>query len=193
MWFIGSARLGSARLKLIGEGISFGEDMLDRGIHLEALRSSTCGNMLSAVAYSSFTNSLIPFSRLFSQISSLRSIPSSPTPGPPPPITYPIRILSANTGKVLTARVPIDALTMKVWDPPVGKGVKIAGVPGEAAGIELEFPIESEVGAGEGGLMTGRERDVVTIDGKEVSVCLLEWDKYTSGTNLPLSRSSTRS
>lgn len=52
----------------------------------------------------------------------------------------------------MRARVPVDPDTLEVWEPRAGDGtsVKIAGVPGEALGIEVEMPLpEPEEGANE--------------------------------------------
>lgn len=119
--------------------------------------ASTCGNMLSAVALSSIS-SVIPYSTIFSRA---RSLPS-PTLGEP--LLLPISILSAATGDVFIARVPLHPTTLEVWEPEAGKGCVIAGVPGEAAGIILELPL-----AEGGGLMTGNVQDLVEFE--DMKVC----------------------
>lgn len=86
---------------------------------------------------------------------------------PGSPLLLPISILSASNGLLMKARVPVDPVTLEVWEPESGEGTVIAGVPGEALGIEIELPIE-EVEGTEGGLVTGRPRDTITVEGKEV-------------------------
>lgn len=67
----------------------------------------------------------------------------------------------------MRARVPLDPHSLQVWEPAPGEGCTIAGVPGEEVGIEVEMPIEVVEGV-EGGLVTGRARDSVTLHGVEV-------------------------
>ncbi|SCV71213.1 BQ2448_2801 [Microbotryum intermedium] len=129
---------------------------------------ATCGNMLSAVAVSSISSFIIPYSTLFTRARSL------PRPEPGEPLLFPLSILSAANGLVMRARVPLDPYTLQVWDPEPGKGAKIAGVPEEAAAIECEMPIEStQDGADGSGLVTGRVKDSVSIDGKEITVSIV--------------------
>jgi 2-methylaconitate cis-trans-isomerase PrpF len=121
--------------------------------------------MLAAVAFASISHHLVPFTALHRY----RSSTSHDGDGP---VSVPVRILAANTGAVLTARVSLDPQTTLVYEPQEGKGARIAGVPGEAAPIEVELPLEMEGG----GTVTGNPRDVVEIDGHKVSPpisCLL--------------------
>jgi hypothetical protein len=119
--------------------------------------------MLAAVALTSISTPILPYSTLFSRSRQL------PRPPPGQPLLFPLTILSASNGALMRVRVPIDPWTLQVWEPPEGEGCVIAGVPGEEVGIEVEMPIE--VGGQEGhgsGMVTGRARDVVELDGVEV-------------------------
>ncbi|KDE06613.1 hypothetical protein MVLG_03109 [Microbotryum lychnidis-dioicae p1A1 Lamole] len=130
--------------------------------------TATCGNMLSAVAVSAVSSSIIPYSTLFARARSL------PRPEPGEPLLLPISILSAANGIVMRVRVPLDPYTLQIWHPEPGKGVKIAGVPEEVAAIECEMPIEpSQDGANGSGLVTGRVTDTICIDGKEITASLV--------------------
>lgn len=117
--------------------------------------------MLSAAALMAVSTPLIPYSTLFSRARAL------PQPPPGSPLMLSFNILSASNGLLMRARVPIDPVTLQVWEPAEGEGCVIAGVPGEAAGIEVEMPIEVVEGV-EGGLVTGRPKDVVPFEGQEV-------------------------
>ena len=65
--------------------------------------------------------------------------------------------------------MPIDPICLQVWEPEAGKGVKIAGVPEEAAAIECEMPLEvEEDGQDTGGLLTGEASTSIMVDGKKV-------------------------
>ncbi|KAL8279871.1 hypothetical protein RQP46_007721 [Phenoliferia psychrophenolica] len=128
--------------------------------------AASCGNMLAAVAFSAVSTPLIPYSTLFSRA---RSLPQPPMGSP---LLFPLSILSASNGKIMRARVPIDPMSLQMWEPPEGQGCQIAGVPGEDAGIEVEMPIELGEEGG-GWLVTGREKDVVVVDGLEIPVSIL--------------------
>lgn len=121
--------------------------------------SSTCGNMLAAVATSGVQN-ILPYSTLFERSRTL------PIPAPGQPILFPLSILSASTGDIFKATVPIDPITLEMWEPPVGQGCVIAGVPGEAAGIMLEMPL-----AEGGGLLTPNTTEIVDFENMKVCTC----------------------
>ncbi|KAM0787543.1 hypothetical protein ACM66B_003614 [Microbotryomycetes sp. NB124-2] len=127
--------------------------------------NATCGNMLAAVALNALSTPILPYSRLFERARSLRKGWSNDEP-----IMFPLSILSTSNSALLRARVPIDPITLQPWEPPEGQGVKIAGVPEEGAGIELETPLEA---AGNGGLVTGQAQTVVDVDGQQFSVSIV--------------------
>lgn len=80
---------------------------------------------------------------------------------------FPLSIMSASNSAIMKARVPLHPWTLQPWEPPAGQGAQIAGVPGTAAGIEVELPMETGEGGGNG-LVTGRPTDEVEIDGHKV-------------------------
>ncbi|GAA5878598.1 hypothetical protein JCM16303_002137 [Sporobolomyces ruberrimus] len=134
--------------------------------------SASCGNMVSAAALSALTSSILPYTTLFLRSRQLRR----PTDGDlTTPITFPLSILSASNGVLMKANIPIDPVSLQVWEPATGQGCEIAGVPGtDEPGIEIEMPLEFEDERGEGGLVTGRTKDVVKLeDGSEVTVSIL--------------------
>ncbi|KAK4051214.1 hypothetical protein OIV83_003036 [Microbotryomycetes sp. JL201] len=122
-------------------------------------RSATCGNMLAAVALSALSTPILPYSQLFERARALRRGWSNDEP-----IMLPLSILSASNSAILRARVPIDPISLQPWDPPPGQGEKIAGVPEEGAGIELETPLQADDGSS--GLVTGQVRNDVDVEGK---------------------------
>jgi 2-methylaconitate cis-trans-isomerase PrpF len=121
-----------------------------------AIRTATCGNMLSAVAVSSI-ESILPKSLLHSRSASLPKTPNQP-------LLFPVTILSASNGMIMRARVPIDPTTFEIWDNKEDL-IQIAGVPGEAAGIELEMPLVAD----DGGLVTGNVKDIIKMNDLEVN------------------------
>ncbi|GAA6042290.1 hypothetical protein JCM8097_000617 [Rhodosporidiobolus ruineniae] len=134
--------------------------------------SASCGNMFTAVALSALSTPILPYSTLFSRS---RSLPRPSVDDLSAPLMFPLSILSASNGVLMRARVPLDPLTLMPWEPKPGEGAEIAGVPGrDEAGIEVELPLETGEGGAEGGLVTGRPRDVVKLDdGSEVVVSIL--------------------
>lgn len=95
-------------------------------------------------------------------------------------LPYPVRILAADSGKRVLARVPIELLPKAVWSNRLGElhdptqktlqwvaaargDAAIAGVPGTSAGIVIENPLEG------GDLLTGRQVDTIEVDGEKVS------------------------
>ncbi|GAA5980267.1 hypothetical protein JCM5350_000892 [Sporobolomyces pararoseus] len=129
--------------------------------------SASCGNMVSAVALSALNSSIIPYTTLFLRAREIRK----PSQDPFSPIMFPISILSASNGVLMRANVPINPISLQLWEPKAGEGCEIAGVPGrDEPGIEVEMPLESE----DGGLPTGRAKDTVKLeDGTEISVSII--------------------
>lgn len=106
-----------------------------------------CGNMLSAVGAFAIYRGLIS------------PAPSGPTA---------VRIYTTNTKQVVTAHIPMhDGL------PAVDGDCAIPGVPGQGAQIMLDFG--DCRGAVTGRLLpTGRVRDRISIDGREIEVSLVD-------------------
>ncbi|GAA5907805.1 uncharacterized protein JCM6883_001899 [Sporobolomyces salmoneus] len=130
--------------------------------------TASCGNMVSAAALSALTTSILPYTTLFLRSRELRR----PSEGDlNSPIMFPLSILSASNGVLMKAHIPIDPVSLQVWEPRVGEGCEIAGVPGkDEPGIEVEMPLD----LGEGGLVTGRTKDTVELeDGTKITVSIL--------------------
>lgn len=79
----------------------------------------------------------------------------------------PVRILQACTGERVIASVPVMH-TPTGWAYSDVCDTAIAGVPGTAPGIVIEAPITRSV------LPTGRARDVVAVDGRDVPVSVID-------------------
>lgn len=79
-----------------------------------------------------------------------------------------VRIFTTNTGQVVTARIPVcDGV------PAIEGDCRIPGVPAAGARIGLDFGDCS--GAVSGKLLpTGQPRDFIALDGKQVSVSLVD-------------------
>jgi hypothetical protein len=108
----------------------------------------TCGNMLAAVAPFALFRGLIP-----------------PPSGRSEVVA---RIHATNTGQVFTARFQADGGYHLVDGESA-----IAGVPGTSSPIRLDFG--DCAGSMSGRLLpTGQERDVITIDGRNIPVSLVD-------------------
>lgn len=138
--------------------------------------TASCGNLVAAVALASLTDHMIPYTTLFTRSRALkRRDRDARGRGEDEPIQFPISILSASNGVVVKARVPIDPVSLQVYEPDEpGRGCRIAGVPGQdEPGIEVELPLGSSGGRG-GALVTGRAKDVVPMDdGHRVTVSIV--------------------
>ena len=99
--------------------------------------SGTCGNISAAVGPFAIDEGMVPASE---------------------PVTE-VRILAVNTGKRLTARVPVEA-----GRAASEGGFVIDGVPGTGARIELEY-IDPAGSLGRGALPTGTRIDELDIGG----------------------------
>lgn len=133
---------------------------------------STCGNIISAVACAAISDPAAPIvdyaTRLAacrpSRVSAFGKHPDAPRE----PVMLPLRIALANTGDVVEAKVPLDPLTMQLFEPNrPDEGIVLAGVPGTAAPVELSFPLKKE-----GQLPTGSTTDVLEVEwaGKSVQL-----------------------
>ncbi|KNC99497.1 uncharacterized protein SPPG_04892 [Spizellomyces punctatus DAOM BR117] len=122
--------------------------------------STTCGNLVAAVGHYAIDERLISPSTLSHLASQHNNV-------------IPVRILAANTGATMIARVPIERCerTGEIFAATEGN-TRISGVPGTAAGVHIEFV---EPSGGEGVLPTGNVRDVVRLDdGLEVEVSIID-------------------
>jgi 2-methylaconitate cis-trans-isomerase PrpF len=118
-------------------------------IGIERAQVSTggnCGNMLSAVGPFAIYRGLVE----------------------PQPNQTVVRIYTTNTKQIVTAHVPMDGKL-----PAVDGDCVIAGVPGSAARIMLDFGNCSGTMTGKL-LPTGSSRDVLTIDGRRVEVSFVD-------------------
>lgn len=123
--------------------------------------SSTCGNMVAAVAHFSVQQGLISPEILADRLPPPRQSGDSGQRQ-----SLPMSILSHDSAKVVIARVPVDLFhtdgNVFKWLPALDGEATIAGVPGRHPGILIESPLEGSV------LSTGQPRDEVEVDGDQV-------------------------
>ncbi|KAK0532963.1 hypothetical protein OC834_002401 [Tilletia horrida] len=135
--------------------------------------SSTCGNLVAAVAQYAIDSGAVSQARLQHHFDSNQEDASQ---SPHHSFTFPLRILAADSGKRILARVPIavsqhpgsHTANDRFFYPARSGEASIAGVPGTAAEILIESPLESGV------LPSGNARDTVKLpNGESVEVTLI--------------------
>lgn len=92
-------------------------------------------------------------------VAASRHDPSSPLP---PSLLLTIRILAADTGKIVRATLPISSGGKGFWYAETAGDASIAGVPGTAAPVQIETPLEGTV------LPSGRQLDYLTLGNDQV-------------------------
>lgn len=123
--------------------------------------SSTCGNLLSAVALFALHHHIVRPGTYAAQ----HGLDDASQ------LQLPIRILMAATGKRATVTIPVEKRTKRgeaLWDLSSVDDAAIAGVPGTAPGIQVSMPLDTSP------LPTGNERDVLDIDGRSVPVTIVD-------------------
>jgi len=119
---------------------------------------STCGNLVAAVAQYAVDERLV-------HEKALTALSAGPSPSSTFPL--PLRILTANNGKVVRATVQLQQHEQDYYISNIGDAV-IAGVPGASAPIEIDNPLEGDP------LSTGRERDKIQVDGREIECTIID-------------------
>ncbi|KDQ11006.1 hypothetical protein BOTBODRAFT_163318 [Botryobasidium botryosum FD-172 SS1] len=120
---------------------------------------STCGNLVAAAAQYAVDERLVHEQAL----AALKS--SAPSPWGTVPL--PLRILAANNGKVVRAIVQLQLQERDYYVSNSGDAA-IAGVPGMSAPIKIDNPLDGDP------LSTGRERDKIQVDGKEIECTVID-------------------
>ena len=129
----------------------FGQVPVERTTEIDW--SSTCGNLVAAVALFALHSGAVPQQRVGAhfQPEDERGL-------------FPVRILVASSGQIIRASVPVFRDHTGSWAPDTQGNTSIAGVPGSAPGILIETPLEKH-----SILPTGNEVDTVTVQGQQVS------------------------
>ncbi|QRW01949.1 AcnD-accessory protein PrpF [Ceratobasidium sp. AG-Ba] len=112
---------------------------------------STCGNLVSAAAMTAINWNLVPTESVLHSMANEEST------------TLPVRILAANNGLIVTAKVPVMLSPSRTVVPITGGDAVISGVPGTGAPIVIETPILQAP------LRTKHSRETLSIDGNEAS------------------------
>lgn len=132
----------------------FGQVPVNNGFHIDW--SSTCGNFLSAVALHAYTHYGPTFHARIAQAATGSQY------------RLPLRLLLADSGKRVTVQIPLERSSKGAWIVSREADTQIAGVPGRAPGLQIHVPLEAPP------LPTGRARDTLHIDGREVPVTVVD-------------------
>lgn len=140
----------------------FGQVPIKKGSTIDW--GSTCGNLISAVAQHTILSGFLNKTSLDQRARQAGIDPNDPLAN----FMLPLRILTANNGQRITARVPVMRRD-RGWSLPQAGECKISGVPGSASPVVVETPLETSHL-----LPTGNARDVITIKGKEIPITIVD-------------------
>lgn len=130
---------------------------------------STCGNMVSAAAHHVFRSGFLSsehYAGLPEVTKDIQIFEKEFERAREDPRSVVVRLLAHDSGKVVRVRLPISPVLSArgpLWAPLDEGSARIAGVPGTAAAILVETPLDQA-----GVLSTGRERDSIEVDGEKV-------------------------
>lgn len=142
----------------------FGQVPVERGTEVDW--TSTCGNLVSAVALFGLHEGHVRQSRIaeaFQEVVGRQAEVGDR-------FAFPARLLVACSGQIVRANVPVTLHAVggeTTWWPDLEGDVSISGVPGSAPGILIETPLGSDL------LPTGNQSDAVDVDGVEYRVSVI--------------------
>ncbi|SNX87811.1 uncharacterized protein MEPE_06522 [Melanopsichium pennsylvanicum] len=138
----------------------FGQVPVENGFQVDW--TSTCGNLISAVALFGLHQGYVDQSRISQVFENMQG--RQPLVGDS--FSFPARLLVTCSGQIVRANVPVtlyrnpeSASTQATWYPDIEGHTSISGVPGIAPGILIEAPLNST-----DLLPTGNQIDTVTLD-----------------------------
>ncbi|SPO37463.1 uncharacterized protein PSFLO_02937 [Pseudozyma flocculosa] len=149
----------------------FGQVPVEKGNQIDW--SSTCGNLVSAVALFALQEGVVPQAKVRAHFA--RTQPARPIPEDGDTTMFPVRILAASSGHIVIASVPMIAVSSRgqagrqvAWHPEVTGTTTISGVPGKAPGILVSTPLDTSVL-----LPTGRSLDSLTVQGHTLPLTVI--------------------
>ena len=126
--------------------------------------TSTCGNLVSAVALFGLHQGYVPQVRIeevFKGMEGRGGVEGDK-------MMFPVRLLVASSGQIVKAEVPLTLYKGGMWYPDVEGGTTISGVPGRAPGILISTPLKSSLL-----LPTGNQSDTVTVGSTSYLVTII--------------------
>lgn len=126
--------------------------------------TSTCGNFVSAAAvyaYRHFRQQLQP--RVAAHVQATYGDASAA----PTSLSFPLRVLLADSGKCVEAHMPLVRLDSDKWFLSREPDTAIAGVPGKAPGIRMQVPLDAP-------FPTGSVRNTLQLGAQRIDVSVVD-------------------
>lgn len=143
----------------------FGQVPVERGTEIDW--TSTCGNLVSAVALFGLHQGHVKQERIGKAFEEINGRPAKVGDS----FAFPARLLVTCSGQIVRANVPVTlyaADNSTVWYPDLEGDASISGVPGTAPGILIETPLDPS-----SLLPTGKQIDAVTVDNTSYPVTII--------------------
>ena len=143
----------------------FGQVPVESGTEIDW--TSTCGNLVSAVALFGLHQGHVPQQRLFEAFEQKHGRHAKEGDA----FAFPARLLVASSGQIVRANVPVTLYRTEsgnVWYPDMDGEHTISGVPGTAPGILIETPLSSTL------LPTGNQLDTITLNDHSYKVTVID-------------------
>ncbi|SPO31587.1 uncharacterized protein UTRI_06385_B [Ustilago trichophora] len=131
----------------------FGQVPVEKGTQIDW--TSTCGNLVSAVALYGLHQGMVPQHRIGAVFEEKFGRNASVGDA----FAFPTRLLVTCSGQIVRANVPMTLYDGGQWYPDLEGDHTISGVPGSAPGILIETPLDSSTL-----LPTGNQIDTVTLN-----------------------------
>ncbi|TKY87526.1 hypothetical protein EX895_003540 [Sporisorium graminicola] len=143
----------------------FGQVPVESGTEIDW--TSTCGNLVSAVALFGLHQGHVKQQRIHEAFEQLEARPAKVGDK----FAFPARLLVTCSGQVIRANVPVTLYRTDDnagWYPDLEGDVSISGVPGTAPGILIETPLDTA-----SLLPTGNQIDHITVDSTSYPVTII--------------------
>ncbi|KAJ9475895.1 Methylitaconate delta2-delta3-isomerase [Pseudozyma hubeiensis] len=143
----------------------FGQVPVEEGTEIDW--TSTCGNLVSAVALFGLHQGHVKQDRIHQVFEELQGIKAKDGDK----FAFPVRLLVTCSGQIIRANVPVTLYSTQNsghWYPDLEGDHTISGVPGSAPGILIETPLDTS-----SLLPTGNQLDTVTVENVPYPVTII--------------------
>ncbi|CBQ71334.1 conserved hypothetical protein [Sporisorium reilianum SRZ2] len=147
----------------------FGQVPVESGTEIDW--TSTCGNLVSAVALFGLHQGHVGQQRIHEVFQEAKARPAKVGDK----FAFPARLLVTSSGQIVRANVPVTLYRLDtnsandaVWYPDLEGDTTISGVPGTAPGILIETPLDTSLL-----LPTRNQLDHVTVDNTRFPVTII--------------------
>ncbi|CCF49004.1 hypothetical protein NDA14_006219 [Ustilago hordei] len=143
----------------------FGQVPVQKGTQIDW--TSTCGNLVSAVALFGLHQGHVPQSRIGAVFEQKQARPAKVGDK----FSFPVRLMVTSSGQIIRANVPVTLHSNSqgsIWYPDLQGSTTISGVPGTAPGILIETPLDTC-----SLLPTGNQLDTLHLNGTSFPVTII--------------------